>query len=38
MATTDGVGTTHRKVVNNEGDDLVFDIFDKFLLEEPEHC
>jgi hypothetical protein len=38
MATTDGVGTTHRKVVNNEGDDLVFDIFDKFLSEEPEHC
>jgi hypothetical protein len=38
MATTDGVGTTHRKVANNEGDDLVFDIFDKFLFEEPEHC
>jgi hypothetical protein len=38
MTTTDGVGTSHRKVVNNEGDDLVFDIFDKFLLEELEHC
>jgi hypothetical protein len=38
MAITDGVGIAHRKVVNNEGDDLVFDIFDKFLSEELEHC
>jgi hypothetical protein len=39
MATTDGVGVVNRKVGNrNEGDDLVFDIFDKFLSEEPQHC
>jgi hypothetical protein len=31
MATSNGVGTTHRNVVNNERDDLVFDIFNKFL-------
>jgi hypothetical protein len=38
-ATTDGVGVVNRKVGNrNEGDDLVFDIFDKFLSEEPQHC
>jgi hypothetical protein len=38
MATTHGIRATHRNVVNNEGDDLVFDIFNKFLLEELEHC
>jgi hypothetical protein len=38
MAITDGVGIAHRKVVNNEGNDLVFDIFDKFLSDELEHC
>jgi hypothetical protein len=37
MATTDGVGAAKRNAVNNEGDDLVFDIFDKFLSEEPEY-
>jgi hypothetical protein len=36
MATTDGVGTSNRNVVLNEGDDLMFGIFDKFLSEEPE--
>jgi hypothetical protein len=38
MATTDGVRTANKNIVNNEGDDLVFDIFDKFLSEEPEQC
>jgi hypothetical protein len=38
MAITDGVGIAHRKVVNNEGNDLVFDLFDKFLSDELEHC
>jgi hypothetical protein len=39
MATTDGVGVVNRKAGDrNEGDDLVFDIFDKFLSEEPQHC
>jgi hypothetical protein len=38
MATSDSLGAAHRNVVNNEGDDLVFDIFDKFLSEEPEYC
>jgi hypothetical protein len=36
MATTDGVGTSNRNVVLNEGDDLMFGMFDKFLFEEPE--
>jgi hypothetical protein len=36
MPTTNGVGTTNRNVVLNEGDDLMFVIFDKFLSEEPE--
>jgi hypothetical protein len=36
MATIDGVGAARRNAVNNEGDDLVFNIFDKFLSEEPE--
>jgi hypothetical protein len=35
MATTHGVGEANSTVVNNEGDDLVFDIFDKFLTNEP---
>jgi hypothetical protein len=41
MATTDGVGVgvVNRKAGDrDEGDDLVFDIFDKFLSEEPQHC
>jgi hypothetical protein len=38
MATTDGVRTANKNIVNNEGDDLVFDIFDKFLSEESEQC
>jgi hypothetical protein len=39
MKTTDGVGVVNRNAGNrNEGDDLVFDIFDKFLSEEPQHC
>jgi hypothetical protein len=39
MATSDGVGVVNRKVGNkNKGDDLVFDIFDKFLSKEPQHC
>jgi hypothetical protein len=36
MATTDGVGATNRNVVLNEGDDLVFGMFDKYLSEETE--
>lgn len=36
MATTDGVGTASTSAIINEGDDLVFGIFDKFLSEEPE--
>lgn len=36
MATTDGVGTAGKSAVQNEGDDLVFGLFDKFLSEEPE--
>jgi hypothetical protein len=36
MATTDGVGATYRNVAPNEGDDLMFDIFDKILSKEPE--
>jgi hypothetical protein len=35
MATAHGVGEANSTVVNNEGDDLVFDIFDKFLTNEP---
>jgi hypothetical protein len=35
MATIDGVGAAKKNAVNNEGDDLVFDIFDKFLSKEP---
>jgi hypothetical protein len=38
MATTDGVGAASKNVVINEGDDLMFGIFDKFLSEEPEEC
>jgi hypothetical protein len=38
MATTDGLGATKRNAINNEGDDLVFDIFDKFLSEESKQC
>jgi hypothetical protein len=36
MATTDGVGATYRNVAPNEGDGLMFDIFDKILSKEPE--
>jgi hypothetical protein len=28
MATTGGVGATHRNIINNDGGDLVFDICD----------
>jgi hypothetical protein len=35
MATTVGVGASSKNVVVNEGDDLMFGIFDKFLFEEP---
>jgi hypothetical protein len=37
MVTTDGVGACSKNVAN-EGDDLMFGIFDKFLSEEPEEC
>jgi hypothetical protein len=36
MATTDALGAANRNVALNEGDDLMFGIFDKFLSEEPE--
>jgi hypothetical protein len=36
IATTDGVGAARKNVVHNEGDDLVFGLFDKFLSEEPD--
>jgi hypothetical protein len=36
IATTDGVGASRKNVVHNEGDDLVFGLFDKFLSEEPD--
>jgi hypothetical protein len=36
MATTDGIGAVNRNVGNNGGDDLVFNIFDKFLSEKPD--
>jgi hypothetical protein len=36
MATSDGVGATYRNVAPNEGDGLMFDIFDKILSKEPE--
>jgi hypothetical protein len=36
IATTDGVGAADKSVVQNEGDDLVFGLFDKFLSEEPD--
>jgi hypothetical protein len=36
MATTDGVGATYRNVAPNEGDGLMFDIFDKILSKESE--
>jgi hypothetical protein len=36
VATTDGVGAATKNVALNEGDDLMFGIFDKFLSEEPE--
>jgi hypothetical protein len=36
IATTDGVGVAGKNVVHNEGDDLVFCLFDKFLSEEPD--
>jgi hypothetical protein len=36
IATTDGVGAAGKNVVHNEGDDLVFGLFDKFLSEEPD--
>jgi hypothetical protein len=35
MATTHGVGEANSTVVNNEGDDLDVNIFDKFLTKEP---
>jgi hypothetical protein len=38
MAINDGVGAASKNVVVNEGDDLMFGIFDKFLSEEPEEC
>jgi hypothetical protein len=36
IATTHGVGAAGKNVVQNEGDDIVFDLFDKFLFEEPD--
>jgi hypothetical protein len=35
MATTDGVGAANENVAPNEGDDLMFGIFDKMLSKEP---
>jgi hypothetical protein len=35
IGTTDGVGAAGKSVVQNEGDDLVFGLFDKLLFEEP---